>query len=239
MFEIAEDMESSLKSNRPENLRIHLGVSDEIDRPFVVEVVSKLARMHSKVPPLVTMTSDAHQHLLARLKTNSLDAVITNQSSSDEGMAPLSAIRMPVVLAFRKSDEYRAIKKLKNWSEPSTLAGLKANWVLPHPKMRLRSEIDAFMEKKKVGGRTVFESDVLASVVRAVTDGMGIGFLPLPYIMTEVAQGKLEVRGPKGGFWEHGVWLLSTRKHQDDVMLQALKTSFERTASGTGAARLK
>jgi LysR family transcriptional activator of nhaA len=238
IFELAEDLESSLESRGQEKLSVHIGVSDEIERPFAVEVVSRLARARSGLesPPRVTMISEAHSKLMSRLQTNELDAVISNQSSIEEGIVPLVSIRMPVVLAYPVTREARARPSARKRRSFSLLdpTGKPYPWVLPHPRLRLRGEIDTFMESRGFSGRIAFESDVLAAVVRAVVDGLGIAFLPLPYILTEVAHDKIAVAGPKAGYWDHGVWLLSSRRHRDDPVLQALKAAFELSATGSG-----
>jgi LysR family transcriptional activator of nhaA len=237
MFEIAEELNSSVRSVKPDNRRLNLGVSDELERPFVVEIVSKLARGRPAVPPLVTVTSDSHSQLLHKLKTNAVDAIITNQPAFDPTLTTLAAIEMPVVLAFRESPALRKIRWARDLADIPELRSRDFRWALPHPKLKLRSECDLFMEGKRFGGRVVFESDVLASVVRAVIDGLGVSFLPLPYIFTEVAHGKIQVRGPRRGYWSHGVWLISGRRREDDRTLGDLTTAFELTAKGTGVRR--
>jgi len=47
MFELSEEMSEQISKRVPSAARrIHIGVSDEVDRPFVVEVVSLFLKKH-------------------------------------------------------------------------------------------------------------------------------------------------------------------------------------------------
>ncbi len=51
MFEISEEMSELITKQVPSaSRRIHIGVSDEIDRPFVVEIVSLFMKKHGLLP---------------------------------------------------------------------------------------------------------------------------------------------------------------------------------------------
>ena len=93
-------------------------------------------------------------------------------------------------------------------------------------RFKLRAEIDGFFERNELKGRVVFESDVMASVVRSVIDEIGLAFLPLLYIAEEVRAKSLRVIGPKEGFWKYRVWLACHKQNRDDVLIQSLGRSF-------------
>ena len=98
---------------------------------------------------------------------------------------------------------------------------------MPSSKFKLRSEIDRFFEQHELKGRVVFESDVMASVVRSVIDEIGFSFLPLLYMAKELREKSIRVLGPKEGYWSYRVWLGCHKQNSDDPLIQSLATSFK------------
>src|SRR3954467_185904 len=78
-FELSEEMGELLSTKVPSaSRRIHIGVSDEVDHPFVIEVVSLFLKKHGLAQrPKVTVVSGTHAHLAERLRFRELDAVVT------------------------------------------------------------------------------------------------------------------------------------------------------------------
>ena len=98
---------------------------------------------------------------------------------------------------------------------------------MPSPRFKLRAEIDQFFEVNQLKGRIVFESDVIASLVRSVIDGIGIAFLPLLYVAREVREKSIRVIGPKNGYWKYRVWLACHGQNKNDALITTLANSFE------------
>ena len=57
--------------------------------------------------------------------------------------------------------------------------------------------------------RSIFESDIIASIVRSTVDGMTLCLLPLPYIHKELEQNALQLLTSKNGLWEHQIYIIS------------------------------
>jgi DNA-binding transcriptional LysR family regulator len=105
--------------------------------------------------------------------------------------------------------------------------GETVQWLMPSARFKLRSEIDHFFEENQLKGRIIFESDVIASLVRSVIDGVGITFLPRLYVAREIREKSVRVIGPKSGYWKYRVWLTCHAQNKEDILIKALASSFK------------
>jgi DNA-binding transcriptional LysR family regulator len=229
MFELAENLKVDMLemgNKKPE--RFYIGVSEEVSRPFAAEFVSCLIKTQVKdLNPIINMKSDKHMPLLECLRDNTIDVAISNHFSADSEYELLAEIKMPVVLIFSpkilpknffKNSKLTEIKKVLN--------SLPHQWVLPTPQQRLRYEIDLFMEKYQAGGSPIFESDVLATSIRAIEDGIGFTFIPRPYVKSEIEMDKIHSWGPEEGLWKHKICLISRHDKKNDPLVKSMKESF-------------
>jgi len=231
MFDVSEELNELLTTQAASaSRRIHIGVSDEIERSFVVEVVSLFLKEHGEsLRPKVTMVSGSHSELVDRLRFRELDAVVTQLPMTDPELMSLMRTEVPVALVA--SSRWSCPKKLqraKSGAEVRQLVGGDAaQWVLPSSVFKLRSETDRFFELHEIKGRIVFESDVVASLVRSVIDQLGFAFLPLLYIAHERREKTIRILGPKEGFWKYRVWLGCHGKNRDDLLIKSLARCFK------------
>lgn len=231
MFEISEEMGELIARQVPSaSRRIHIGVSDEVDRPFVVEVVSLFLKKHGLAQrPKVTVVSGTHEQLSERLRFRELDAVVTQQSMIDPELLNLERAEVPVALTCSNKWKMGTHKRNVNVAEVvKSLEGEDgAQWLMPSSRFKLRAEIDHFFELNELKGRIVFESDVIASLVRSVVDGIGFAFLPLLYVAREIREKSVRVIGPREGYWKYRVWLTCHSQNGKDALIQALGQSFK------------
>jgi LysR family transcriptional activator of nhaA len=231
MFELSEEMaEAILKKVPSATRRIHIGISDEIDRPFVVEVISRFLKAKTLTErPKVTIVSGTHIQLVERLKFREIDIMISELAMTDPDLFNLSRVEVPVALVC--SSRWKMKSKGKNLSAKGAIGeivgGEVAQWVLPSAKFKLRAEIDRFFETNELKGRIVFESDVMASLVRSVVDEVGLAFLPLLYVGREIRDRSLRALGPRIGYWKYRVWLVSNRQNYKDILIQDFSKSFD------------
>lgn len=231
MFEISEEMAQALQKKVPSaTRRIHIGVSDEIDRPFVVEVISLFLKKHALTErPKIIVVSGTHAQLVERLKFKEIDIMISELIMTDPDLMNLSKVEVPVALVC--SQRWKMKSKGKNLNARSAIGeiigGDSAQWVMPSSKFKLRAEIDQFFETNQLKGRIVFESDVMASLVRSVIDGVGLAFLPLLYIGREVREKSLRVLGPKSGYWKYRVWLVCSQQNYNDSLIQSFSRAYK------------
>ncbi len=232
MFELSEEMGELISKRVPSaSRRIHIGVSDEVDRPFVIEVVSLFLNKHGLTQrPKVTVVSGTHEQLTERLRFRELDAVVTQQAMMDPDLENLARAEVPVALTCSSSWTIRSnTKNLKAAAAvKEIIGGEDAQWLMPASSFKLRAEIDQFFEVNQLKGRIVFESDVIASLVRSVVDGIGLSFLPLLYVAREVREKSVRVIGPKEGYWKYRVWLTCHGQNKDDELIKALAVSFNK-----------
>jgi LysR family transcriptional regulator, transcriptional activator of nhaA len=230
MFDISEEMHEIILGRVPSaSRRINIGVSDEVERSFVVEVVSLFLKKHGLAQrPKVTMVSGTQQELTERLRFREIDAVVTQLAMTDPDLISLMRTEVPVALVCsRDAKTVKGSRTNSPASIPAMVGGKEAQWVMPSSKFKLRSEIDRFFEQHELKGRVVFESDVMASVVRSVIDGIGYAFLPTLYMARELREKSLNVLGPKGGYWKYRVWLGCHNQNSDDPLIKSLALSFK------------
>jgi LysR family transcriptional activator of nhaA len=231
MFEISEELEELISKRVPSASRwIHIGVSDEVERSFVVEVVSLFLKKHGLAQrPKVTVNSGTHAQLIERLRFRELDAIVTPFALTDPDFEDLDCAEVPVALICPNKWKIRSnTGKLKAADAVKEIVGSKdAEWLMPSSRFKLRSQIDLFFEENKLKGRIVFESDVIASLVRSVSDEMGMTFMPLLYVEREIREKSVRVLGPKGGYWKYRVWLGCHSQNKNDKLIQELSRSFK------------
>jgi DNA-binding transcriptional LysR family regulator len=169
-----------------------------------------------------------------RLRFRELDVVVTEKVLVDPDLVNLEQALVPVVLTCSGRWRIRSSTSgLKATAAVRELIGIQEpQWVLPSAKFRLRSEIDQYFEKNRLKGRIVFESDVVASLVRSVIDEIGLAFLPLLYVAREVRESSIRVLGPKEGYWKYRVWLVCHRQNRADALIQSVARSFKEICQG-------
>ncbi|MBL7717011.1 MAG: LysR family transcriptional regulator [Bdellovibrionales bacterium] len=231
MFEISEEMTDSISNRLPSAARrLHVGVSEEVDRPFVVEVVSRFLKEHGlEKRPKISVVSGHHEQLLERLRFRELDVIVTAAPTSDPDLESLARAEVPVVLACStkwKLNTYPRNPKL-SFALSAIRGGDTAQWLVPSSRYRFRSEIDRFLEKNGIKTRITFESDVMASLVRSVADGVGLAFLPVLYLAREIREKSIRAIGPKDGYWRYGVWLVGHSQSHGDHLIQSFSKAFQ------------
>jgi LysR family transcriptional activator of nhaA len=239
MFELADEMsEAILKKVPSATRRIHIGVSDEVDRPFVTEVISLFLKKQTATErPKVSVVSGTHEQLVDRLKFREIDIMISELAMTDPDLMNLSRVEVPVALVC--SSQLKMKSRGKNLSATAAIAeivgGDIAQWVMPSSKFKLRFEIDQFFEANQLKGRIVFESDVMASLVRSVIDEVGLAFLPLLYVSREIREKSLRMLGPKNGYWTYRVWLVCNHHNYNDQLVQTFSKSFKEVCEASTA----
>jgi LysR family transcriptional activator of nhaA len=230
MFEISEQMGELISKRVPSAARrIHIGVSDQVDRPFVVEVVSLFLKKHGLAQrPKVSVISGSHEQLSELLRFREIDAIVSHLSMIDPELVNLDKAEVPVALICSGKWKLRSGKKNLRAAAAvrEIVGGEDAQWLMPSTRFKLRAETDRFFELNQLKGRIVFESDVIASLVRSVIDEIGLAFMPLLYVAREIREKSVRVIGPKNGYWKYRVSLACHGQNKNDALIQALSRSF-------------
>lgn len=222
VFEITADFSASIQTRS--NLftqRVRIGITDQVERPFIADLLSPLIKAQSsKNDRSFYINSSPNDSLLAQLKSSEIDLVLTNKPIYEENIKELASANMPVnlIVATRNLRE----SQIRVGRQTSALDFLDAtNWglIIPSYKLKLRHETDLFFQENKTRKKVVLESDILSVVGRAIVDGAGVGFIPVPYVHEEVKNGLLTVIGPKAGYWKHSIYLVGRKDAIHDPAL--------------------
>lgn len=232
MFEIAQDIRK-VPENTIENQKIIIcvGVSNEIERPYCVELVKNILKLHpAPKAPLISFVSDKGPVMIERLLNGEIDAVVTNSHISKEGLSIVDVLNLPVTLAIHKSFvKTRDLRKFIKKKEIFELIGnIGLGFAMPTPELKLRLEVDDFLSRAHFKPEVVYESDTLGTVVRAVKDKVGVSLLPKDYFVRDTHSGNIISLGPNEGFWKHHIYLIIRSKSQSLEKIKMISQAFKK-----------
>ncbi len=216
-FEVFDEMFDQInKKSFSTGARISIGVATDIDRPFITDSLSKVSKLYAKNRrPLLNLISLSPAHLEQLIKLGELDILLTPRPTFSTEVKTIISLDLPVGL-FAPPE--LAIQHRKKNSEPS-LFKTQLPFVLPSNITYLRTEIDRFVIKKKLSLPCVFESNILASVIRASSDGLGATILPEAYVSRELKAKKL-IQLNARPLWKHRIYILSNRRNLSEEKTQ-------------------
>ncbi|MBO9665580.1 MAG: LysR family transcriptional regulator [Bdellovibrio sp.] len=230
MFDVAAEFSESLRSPTDRMIeRWHIGISEQVERPFIADLLSPVIRDNrGNTDKIVSITSAPDEEILQALRTREIDLMLTNKPIYAEDVHELASIGAPVNLMVATANlKSLKIKVGRNTSAVEFLNAVPWGLVLPSYKMKLRHETDLFFQDIKVRKKISFESDIMSVVGRAILDGAGVGFLPIPYMMEEIKMGLITVIGPKSGYWKHSLYMLTRKDDKYDEMTEDLRLRFK------------
>lgn len=231
IFNIAAEFSESLKSPQENQIqRIRIGITDQVERPFIADLLSPLIReQRRKHERMFYVSSASSENLLTQLRANEIDLLLTNKPIYADDVKELASAAMPVNLMVATQNlKDMKIRISRNTSVVEFLNAVPWGMIIPSYKMKLRHETDVFFQEIKARKKVVFESDVMSVVGRAIIDGAGVGFLPVPYVHEEVKAGTITLLGPKAGYWKHNIYLLGRQENYQDEMIDEIKNSIKK-----------
>lgn len=208
MFQDLEGVSKFLNSNDDSEIEtLKIAVSDQVERPFVADVVGKLIKKYSgKTFPRIHLVTDSHDNLAGPFKVNDYDLLISHSGKS-LGKSSVTVLNLPVTLAGTPKvlfNSGKAFKSVNAFFKDSAF-GL----IMPDESFKLREEIEIFLLREKCDPEVIFESNILSSNIRVLTEGAGLAFIPSPYIKKELKKGILVGVSPAQGFWSHQLFMAS------------------------------
>lgn len=232
-FHVTEELSDFLKQKTESGrTRISFGVSDEIERPYVTDLIaSAFERLTAEDRPNIKMISISSLALAQKMNVHELDLFLTNHPQYDEGQTVVCTESMPVVLVSRPRNDLNSAK-VRGLSAAALLRHLPVDLVLPSGELRFRHEVDEFISKNRVEKRIVFESNIMASISRAIVDGMGVGFLPLAYVAEPIKKGRLIVL-TKRILWRHRFFLVANPSFAEHPFTLGLAEELRQTIDVT------
>ncbi len=226
MFSAAQEMNDSFRSKSDSNIqKIRIGISDQIERPFIADLLSPLLK-DGKVTAQnsFVVTSAKTVDLIESLRASEIDLILTNKPTYGVDIAELAAVSMPVALMV--SSEHMKnlrVRFSRNTPIDEFIQAVPWGLILPTESLKLRQETDIFFQDIKVRKNVVLESDILSVVGRAILDGAGFGFLPVPYAREEIKLNLISTFGPKQGYWKHMMYLIARKQDTYDPAIEEIK----------------
>lgn len=184
-------------------------VTDEVERPFIAEVVSKLVKKNKvKMAIFSSTTEDA----LNKTENNETDILISHKKV-DSSWNHLK-IEFPVFFVTSS-----ALPKAPTFDQPGNIQKVLdyfgEDLIIPANNLKLGKEYAAFRKKNAFKRNVLLESDIISVLVRFVASGTGCSFLPLPYIKSSFYEEHIHLIGPREGFWKHSIYIYANIPKQD------------------------
>lgn len=216
MFDIYEELEDYLSPSETGIETINIGVNSEISRPFITNIVGQTLKKYKlENRPKIRLDTGINENLIEKLKLNKFDLILTNFLPQDQDLKILKVFQMPVALLGRK-DLIRHLK-MQNLKTTDTILKKASSYLsLPSDHLKLRVETNHFYLKNKFKYNVLFESDILASVIRSAIDGLGFCLIPLPYVKKELQNQTLEILPKMSSLWKHQLYVIA-RGDKDKV----------------------
>lgn len=190
-------------------------VSDQIDRPFVAEIIGKLFKQNRSMSRYFQVISKPHSEIVDHLGQNQFDLFITSEKLKKH--QAFATFQLPVNLFTSKP--HFEVQQFSEKNLKGMLAALGESLVLPSLDLHLRGEIDIFLAKEGIETDIIFESNIMACTVRAIKEGVGCGFLPLPFVAHDLKKNQLTVLGPPGGYWEYPLYIYLKDQHNSEDII--------------------
>jgi LysR family transcriptional activator of nhaA len=205
-------------ASKSEILRIL--VTNEVERPFVAEVVSKLIKRDRKKLAILASTTE---EALSKTVNNETDILLSHEKVDSSW----SHVRVdfPVFLATSGR------KKLPTFDDPSNiekiLEYLGEDLIVPGIDTKLGQEFNIFRRKHKLKMDVILESNIVSCLVRFVASSAGCAFLPLPYIKSSFYQNHIQLIGPHQGYWNHSIYIyanISKKELEVHPLVKSIRT---------------
>lgn len=199
--EISTILEKKKEKKREDYIRIL--VSEEIERPFVAEVVAKLAK---KENVRMSISSANEEEALEKAENDEMDFFISHESFNTKW----NHVRVDFPVFFATSSE---LPLSPTFDHPANIQKVVdyfgEDLIIPASDIKLGKEFLTFRKKNGIKRNVILESNIVSCLVRFVASGAGCSFLPLPYIKSSFYQNHIHLIGPRQGFWKHSVYIYS------------------------------
>lgn len=229
VYSAVADLERKMKQkNSLHPLQLRIGFTEQIEGVFVEELVSHILSFKKwATRPKLMVTTGRKEQLIQHLKSHELDLAFSNTATSDPEIVSIQQFHMPVALYVSAKERKRNPRKTMR----DYLGDPAFGFALPNFQVRLRHEIDDYLEKEGVKKSIFFESDTLSLVTRAVIDDVGIGFFPKPYMQDDENLRRVVNVSGKEPLWHHSLHLLSHLRFEQTPALREMIASIRKQFS--------
>lgn len=188
-------------SGDPEPKSLRILVTQEVERPFVAEVVSKIVRRERMRLAILTATTD---EALSIAESNRTDILLSHEKV--DSSLPHVKAEFPVYFATSERTPSRPA-----FNDPANVEKILEYYgedlIIPTKDTKLGQEFETFRRKHRIKKEIILESNIVSCLVRSVASGAGCAFLPLPYVKSSLYQNRIQLIGPREGFWRHSIYI--------------------------------
>lgn len=210
------------------NESINIGVSEQIERPYTADIIGTFIHQNKKNElPKIKMQTLPSSEMLSLLKIGKMDIVVTHERVISKNLE-VTTLEIPVALVGQKKF-FSAAAEGKTKTK-SFLNHYDQGFIVPIDDFQLRRETDIFFSKQNSPYEIIFESGNLSASIRAINEGIGVGFLPVIYIIKELKNGKLGYIMPHDGLWKHSIYIYCSKKSLEKESIKHLIGLFEKSA---------
>lgn len=205
--EIKKCLETKVDAVTHPTLRIL--VTDQVERPFVAEVVSKVAR---KSKGKMAIFSSTTEEALSKTENNETDILLSHEKVDTTWNYikvdfPVFFVTGSVIPKLPTFDHAKNIQKVLDY--------FGEDLIIPAGSLKLGKEFSSFKRKNSLKQNVLLESDIISCLVRFVASGTGCSFLPLPYIKSSLYESHIHMIGPREGFWKHSIYIYANIPEKD------------------------
>lgn len=205
IFEVTDEMDKYLlkqKTHSHHGNTLRIGVTDEVERPFVADLLGRMIRANSSRSFTPSILSKKHDEMVSLVADEEIDVVLTGQKTHQ--LKLIGEFQIPVMVVSANLGLWPQNQAL---SLQNIFKMLGQDLILPTEEMILAKETRTFMKQQKLEVPTILTSNILACIIRATQEKLGAAFLPVAYVNRELQNGTLRAFGPKDGFWQHHLYL--------------------------------
>lgn len=231
IFELSEELMHNWQSAHilPQQ-KLTIGVSSQVERPFAVHIVKPLlTEFYPKGQ--VEIVSGEEKDLQSRLLVGSIDLLLTHRMIYHENVVTLASIQLPVKLFVTQVLFQRFFKSSQKLNDKAIVAKVLQQMdiplLLPNEHLQLRYEVNQYLQRENLSHASGFVSDLISVIERAVTDGVGMAFLPEAYISPALLQSHVIGMGPTDGLWKHQVTLLCRKQGRESPIFSKVVASLK------------
>lgn len=222
MFSEAQGLSHFLDEKKEIQESLTIGVSEQVERPFLADIVGNYLKKYSadNLPKIKMHTYDENT-ITSQLALGNIDLYISPRYLPSKEIE-FEKFHTPVALIG--SDKSLAkVKSLKSFFKNND-----TDLIVPLESFILRTETDYFLSKHNFHYNIVFESSNMAANIRAISEGIGLGFFPIIYASKELKSSKLYSFMPSGGIWKHQLYLYySTKNNRKESIRNFISTMEE------------
>lgn len=222
-FDLKDEVSKCIeeKTNKRNSPVARILVTDEVERPFVAEVLAKVARrMKGKLEIFSSTTEEA----LSRTVNNETDILLSHEKVASSWK--FIKIDFPVFFVTSST-----IPKIPTFDNPGNVLKVMdyfgQDLIIPAGTTKLGKELATFMKKENIKRTVLLESNIVSCLARFVSSGTGCTFLPLPYIKSSLYQNRLFMVGPRDGYWKHSIYIyanMSTEELDNHPLVKIIRS---------------